>query len=189
MAGARNNEPYGLINENSWDLLTLGHCYYDKKENPPVDIYPKASKIFEAWEDPWAPSSASFKDYIPWSINNRIRVLLPVFNALCTQGYAVTREGAMRLLYNVGGPGGILDAPVDMVMADRMQKGLLKGYITLPTVFGQYKYGTWKDTDVQTPSEEQIANTKPGGGPDVVSSVREEIHKVMGPGSRNVWQE
>ena len=96
--------------------------------------------------------------------------------------------GAMRLLYNVGGPGGVLEMPVDMLMAEKFKAGLLRGYVALPSLMAQWKWGDWKDTDVQGPPEEGAPKGTSG---DIVGSVREEIAKRFGPGegARNVWKE
>lgn len=189
LTGAPRGEPYGINNsDSSWDVLTLGHCYGEGEEGPPAAKFPKAAKIWEAWEDQYAPAMDQYRIYLPLSSSNRIRVLLPTYAPICTTGYAVTKMGAMRLLYNVGGPGGALEMPVDMLMAEKFKAGLLKGYTTVPSLMAQWKWGTWRDTDVQGEPEE--GSTK-GTSEDIVGSVREEIAKRFGPGegARNVWKE
>ena len=173
-------------------MLTLGHCYGGGEEGPPAAKFPKAAKIVEAWEDPHAPALGILSSFLPSSWSRRIRVLRPTYAPFCTTGYAVTKMGAMRLLYNIGGPGGVLEMPVDMVMAERFKAGLLKGYVTLPNLIGQWKWGDWRDTDVQGQIEEGDDRTKlQGSGNDVVGSVRKEIADKLGPGkgARNVWKE
>jgi len=179
--GAKNGETYGLVNGNSWDLLIVGSCLHDL---PDKEKNPKAAKMIQAWEDPHAPSSDSFLSFLPESQTKRVRILSPSLGAVCTQGYAVTREGAMRLLYNVGGPGKMLDAAVDLVMAAQMKAGLLKGYLVLPNVIGQWRNGDWRDTDIQQLTS---FNYRKGSEAAIEASVREEIGKVLG--NRNIWDE
>ena len=80
------------------------------------------------------------------------------------------------------GPGHILDRPVDILMKDQMIAGLLSGFAAIPNVIGQWKYGGWKDSDIQGLEENEV-----GSGQDIVRSVREEIIEVLG--NRNVWEE
>ena len=182
--GAKHREPYGLVNGNNWDLLTLGNCFNklpDPKEKP------KAAKMIRVWADDYAPES-DFSEYSPGTGSGHLRLIGPSIATLCTHGYAVTREGAMRLLYNVGGPGHDLDAPLDMLIAQQLSRGLLRGFHVLPDVVGQWKKGgDWRDTDVQFPSEEQIKSYGKGSGRAIVQSVRAEIEKIFG--SRNIWEE
>lgn len=193
-------EPYGLSSPTAWDVLSLGHCYYGGGESPPPSTHPHSSRIFSAYEDPYARRS-SWSSLLPSARSARVRVLRPTWSVFCTQGYALTKSGAMRLLYNVGGPGGVLDMPVDMVMAEKFRAGLLRGWVALPSVMAQWKWGDWRDTDVQDePKEEEEeggegkggkgkGKKKGGSGPDVVGSVREEIARRLGPGGRDVWKE
>ncbi|KAF8422968.1 hypothetical protein EV426DRAFT_534744 [Tirmania nivea] len=189
LTGARGGESYGVTNsDSSWDVLTLGHCYGGGEEGPPAAKFPKAAKIWEAWVDQYAPAQSRYRTYLPLSWSNKIRVLLPTYAPFCTTGYAVTKMGAMRLLYNVGGPGGVLEMPVDMLMAQKFKQGLLRGFVAMPTIMAQWKWGNWKDTDVQGQDQDWKFQ---GTSPDIVGSVREEIAKTFGPGegARNVWAE
>jgi len=177
--GAKNREPYGLVDGNSWDILQVGNCRYAL---PTKEKNPKAVKMIQAWEDPHTPVSDKFLGFLPESQTKRVRVLSPSKGAICTQGYAITREGAMRLLYNVGGPGHTLDRAVDLLMEDQMITGTLKSYLVLPNVVAQWKFADWRDTDIQNK-----ISSKKGNGGDIVQSVREEIMNVLG--HRNIWEE
>lgn len=167
---------------NSWDVLALGTCW---RELPDPKTNPKAAKMVRSWIDPYAPERDDLARqyfYFQFASKKRVRVLGPTKGISCTQGYAVTREGAMRLLYHIGGPGHILDRPVDILMKDQMIAGLLSGFAAIPNVIGQWKYGGWKDSDIQGLEENEV-----GSGQDIVRSVREEIIEVLG--NRNVWEE
>ena len=182
--GATNEEPYGIVDGNSWDILTIGHCGYripDEKSNP------KASKQVRVWEDPYAPESTRFSGYMPDASSQRLRLLAPSKGSACTQGYAVTREGAMNLLYNIGGPGHILDMAMDLVIWEQLDKGVIKGFLSVPDIVAQWKVQDWRDTDIQLDSEEALKNGRGGSGPEIVGSVREEIRSIFG--NRNIWEE
>ena len=182
--GAKNGEPYGIIDSNSWDLLNVGHCDYnlpDEKSNP------KAVKKIRVWADSYAPENTEFKGYTPDAQQSkRLRLLSPSKGFICTQAYAVTREGAMRLLYNIGGPGHILDQAIDNLMADHLNRGVLKGFITAPYVFTQWRFQDWRDTDIQLISEENLKKGQKGSGKEIVESVRDKLSVF---GNRNVWEE
>ena len=181
--GTGKGDPYGLGNGHSWDMLTLGNCY--NKLPDPKDK-PKAARMIRVWPDPYAPETDDFAKYSPGS--GRLRLIGPSLGTACTHGYAVTREGAMRLLYNIGGPGHVLDAPVDLLIAYQLSEGLFKGFHVLPNVVGQWKKGAdWRDTDVQFPSKEEVASMKKGSGDEIIQSARAEIEEFLG--NRNVWKE
>ena len=93
----------------------------------------------------------------------------------------------MRLLYNVGGVGHDLDNPVDLLMGVQMMKGLLNGFVTVPSIMSQWKYGDWRDTDIQLFTDEQLGEVGGGGGSDIIQSARKEIMDVLG--NRNIWEE
>ena len=180
ITGARNGEPYGIVDGKSWDLLSLGACGHrmpDPKTNP------KAAAMLRTWVDPWAPDNDQFvKGFYSGDPNDRVRMLTISKGFACTQGYAVTREGAMRLLYLVGGQGHPLNAPMDLLLYRQMSEGLIKGFLAAPDVVAQWKVGDWRDTDISPTS----GNGK-GSGRSIIRSVREEIMQMLG--NRNVWEE
>ena len=183
LLGAKNGEPYGLVDENSWDLIQLGMCF---PQLPDPAKYPKSSRMIRSWVDPYAPENDDLaQKYLPDAESKRVRVLSPTWGMACTQAYAVSREGAKRLLYNVGGPGHVLDRPVDILMSDLIKQGILKSFILLPTVVGQWIYGDWRASDIRNKDNEEPSN--PRSWAEVVQSVREEIRDVLG--NRNVWTE
>lgn len=182
--GAKNGEPYGIVDGNSWDMLTLGHCGY---RIPDAKTNPKAAKKMRIWADPWAPESPKVGAYAPNAINKHLRLLAPSKGSICNQGYAITREGAMRLLYNIGGPGHVLNQAKDLLIMETLYRGKLKGYLTVPDIVAQWKVADWRDTDIQLHSEQQLKKFRKGTGKDIVRSVREEIESTFS--NRDVWQE
>ena len=175
-----NRESYGLADGNSWDILGVGHCHH-RLPNPRTN--PKAASMFRSWVDPYAPERVHLAErFLPDAESNRVRVLAPAREMRCTHAYAVTREGAMRLLYNIGSPRYILDREVDWVLQSLLIDGLLKAYVTIPTIFGQWGYGDWRASDVQSGFLKNV-----GSSPDIVLSVRTELAKALGV--RNVWEE
>ena len=180
ITGARNGEPYGIVDGKSWDLLSLGACGHSL---PNPETNPKAAAMVRSWVDPWAPDDDQFvKDFFSGDPNERVRMLTISRGFACTQGYAVTREGAMRMLYMVGGQGHPLDQPMDLLLYQQMMQGVIKGFLAAPDVFSQWKMGDWRDTDISVPDGEGK-----GSGPSIIRSVREEINTVFG--NRNIWEE
>lgn len=179
---ANNSEVYGLVDGESWDTLHVGHCW---NESPPEATYPVASKIYEAWEDEYAPAKSDYVRLVPGGNSQRIRALRPTYTVVCTQAYAVSLEGARRLLYHIGGPGGALSQPVDIAMMMLFQSGTIKGYTVLPSIFGQWKNGDFRDTDIQKPPEP--GNEEKGSGGDVIKGVREEMQQAWG--RREIWKD
>ena len=182
LTGATNGEEYGLADEESWDVLHLGHCW---NERPPEKTYPVASKIYEAWEDEYAPARGQYVYLVPGAKSQRIRVLQPTYVVVCTQAYVVSLAGAQRLLYHVGGPGGTLYEPIDLVMMNLFRSGKLKGYTAVPSIFGQWKNGDFRDTDIQ--GDQNPGDIEKGSGGDVIQSVRREMKNVWG--GRAIWKD
>ena len=174
--GARKGEPYGIVDGNSWDILTLGHCSY---RIPSTESNPAAAEKIRVWVDPHAPETDKFSSYMPDAPSKRLRLLSPSKGSACNHGYAVTRKGAMSLLYNVGGPGHNLDQPKDLLIFEQLDKGVLKGFLSVPDIFTQWKVHDWRDTDIQIEWESQISN--------IFGSVREELKGIFS--NRNVWEE
>lgn len=179
--GATHGEDYGLVDDNSWDILHLGHCF---SAGPPPDTHPVSSQIFAAWEDEYAPDWYNHTSVLPNAKSPKIRALHPTFKVACTQAYVVSLAGARRLLYEIGGPGGELDRPIDLVMLRKFRDGVLKGYTVEPSLFGQWKYGNIGDSDIP---KDQEWNIEKGSGKNVIKGVMEEMKKSWG--GRDHWKE
>lgn len=181
LTGAAHGEEYGLVDGNSWDMLHLGHCFAAR---PPPDTHPVSSRIMAAWEDEYAPEYYNYTSVLPGASTPRIRVLHPTFKVACTQAYVVSLAGARRLLYGIGGPGGELYRPIDLVMLHQFKDGLLKGYTVQPSLFGQWKNGNIGDSDIP---KEQEWKTEKGSGKNVIKGVMGEMNKAWG--MRDHWKE
>lgn len=185
LTGARNGEPYGIVNSDSWDLISFGPC---SNRMPDPETQPKAAKKLRVWVDPWAPENDErAQAYYSGDRNERLRMLTISMGWVCTHAYAVTWQGAMRLLYNIGGEGHGLDQPVDLLMQEQMRRGLLKSYATQPKVVSQWKVQDWRDTDIQPPQDQNFDPSNLGSDPSIVRSVRMEIMKASS--NRNIWEE
>jgi len=169
------------VDDNSWDMLHLGHCLASR---PPADKHPKASRIFEAWEDEYAPVYDKHSAILPSSKSGKIRVLHPTYDVACTLGYVVSLAGAKRLLYQVGGPGGELYRPIDLVIWNKFTGGSLKGYTLNPSLFAQWKNGNAGDSDIPKETEWEMEK---GSGKDIIQGVMGEMKKSWG--ERNHWKE
>ncbi|KAH8807897.1 hypothetical protein F5884DRAFT_881435 [Xylogone sp. PMI_703] len=161
--------PYGL----DWDLLYIGSCW----DLPNEDNRPK----HQTYDDPFAPNSqemsGSYRNELEgWGVklapNTRMRVLAPSWYSVCTIGYAVTRQGAQKLLYTVGNGEG-LNSPIDLAMSDRIQKGYLRAYTVIPPLVTPWKTGTVSDSDIDDlrESTEELKT----GSENLKNSAREAI--------------
>lgn len=77
----------------------------------------------------------------------RVRVIAPSWYPVCTVGYAVTQQGAQKLLHTIGNEEG-LGAPVDLAMISRIQSGHLKSLTVVPPLITPWKIGTTSDSDI-----------------------------------------
>jgi hypothetical protein len=90
------------------------------------------------------------------------RVLSNAKFPICTMGYAVTRHGAARLLYNFGVDH--LDAPIDIEIGAACSSGILRCLEVNPALVGVYRAegtGT-KNSDIAVlpPDSEEVMPTE-----------------------------
>jgi hypothetical protein len=137
----KETAPYGL----DWDVLWLGHCLHEPN--------PSRMDLLTKYHDPNAPKRdqmrptdvEDFKEFgIELGEDDQTRILIPTFKPICTMGYAVTRLGAQRLLYNIGYRG--LGGPVDLEILEAHAKGQLAGYTVIPPIFNAWRVGGGKDS-------------------------------------------
>ncbi|KAI9729348.1 MAG: hypothetical protein M1834_006871 [Cirrosporium novae-zelandiae] len=102
------DNPYGT----EWDLLWLGHC----GEHFPETIEPKLEdpdlRKFVIENDPTVPSFNHVSGFVDWkSYKEHTRFVHTTGGPICTFGYALSHEGARKVLYNLSikGLGGIFD--------------------------------------------------------------------------------
>jgi hypothetical protein len=132
--------PYGC----DWDTLFVGQC--GGKHNP--------LKLHQTYEDDTSPNITDVPNWVKkefnqhWNISDtaNLRLIAPTWEPVCLMGYGVSRMGAMRLLYNIGGwmPFG---HPVDNEMAWKQSAGKLSGYTLSPPVFTAWRVGGGQDSD------------------------------------------
>jgi GR25 family glycosyltransferase involved in LPS biosynthesis len=131
-----------------WDTLWVGACLSEI----PGDV----RKSLTVYKDPYAPTAKDLKSYDREYMSMLgvdypetgpgMRALHHAQSPTCTYGYAVSKKGAQRLLYNVGYRG--LDAPVDLIIGNAIRSGRLNGMIVWPPVFTRWSVGGSKDSDI-----------------------------------------
>lgn len=131
-----------------WDLLYVGSAWDipNSDNRPPHLLY----------HDPNAPTRENTGgSYIGelegWGAtvteSTRHRLIAPSWYPVSTIGYAVTKKGAQKLLYNLGGYKG-LSAPVDLAMIGLLQKGIVDSYTIIPPIITRYRTGGSRDSDI-----------------------------------------
>ena len=131
-----------------WDTLWFGACLSEV----PDDV----QKTLTVYRDPYAPVDEGLRTYdrdyfkklqIDYPTSGPgMRAIHHAKRPICTYGYAVSRKGAERLLYNVGYRG--LNSAVDLVISDNVNAGRLTGMMVWPPVFTSWRVGGSKDSDI-----------------------------------------
>ncbi|KAK9368147.1 hypothetical protein V1509DRAFT_624393 [Lipomyces kononenkoae] len=142
----RKNAPYGL----DWDVLYVGS--YKHGGNPEL------KDVVQTWDDPHVPGLKGVRG--PAHILNALRMaglndseigkkrmLAPSYTTEKNTAYAITRQGAARLLFLLSYIGDLKAGDVDQDMTRLFIEGRLKGYTLTPPAFTQFKVGGSKDSD------------------------------------------
>lgn len=142
---ADHNSPYG----NSWDVLWLGHCRAGPQEHEEI-IYaisndltvPPVSKRHSKWTNFHIPDVA---------VQNDTRVAFKVQRGTCTFGYAVTRQGAQKIVTGLSFAGNA--QPFDSAMNDLFRgaiKPTIQAYAVYPPIFSSHRFAgpIAKDSDI-----------------------------------------
>jgi hypothetical protein len=117
-----------------------------------------------------------------------IRVISPTYKPICLMGYGVSRMGAMRLLYNIGGwkP---LGRPVDNEIAWHTSDGRLSGYTLTPPAITSWRVGGSQDSD----NDPGMKNMTPvsegpskGNSVGMKNSIRKHLDTYF---EKNYWKE
>ncbi|KAF1998377.1 glycosyltransferase family 25 protein [Amniculicola lignicola CBS 123094] len=134
--------PYGC----DWDEIFIGSCG-GKPNRDRLDLH-------QMYEDAHAPNVSSLPNWVRremttmWNLTETdgLRVISPTWSPLCTMGYGLSRMGAMRMLYQIGGwrPFGY---PVDLEIAWRTAEGKLSGYTISPPAVTSWRVGGAQDSD------------------------------------------
>ncbi|KAK9366985.1 hypothetical protein V1509DRAFT_611058 [Lipomyces kononenkoae] len=143
----RQTAPYGL----DWDVLYLGSFRHGGN--------PDFRDFVQIWDDPDVPDKSHLNKNGRYSNTvalqdfgltedeiGKKRVLAPSYWTMHTTAYAVTRQGAQRLLFLMS-YAGELHGDVDVEMTRLFREGKLRGYSLTPPAFSQFKVGGTKDSD------------------------------------------
>ncbi|KAK9427242.1 hypothetical protein V1505DRAFT_317919 [Lipomyces doorenjongii] len=144
----RKNAPYGL----DWDVLYVGSHKHGGN--------PDLKDVVQTWEDPDVPGlkgvSGMGKGGILYALRmaglsdseiEKKRMLTPSYTTEKNTAYAITRQGAARLLFLLSYTGDLKAGDVDQDMTRLFIEGRLKGYTLTPPAFTQFKVGGSKDSD------------------------------------------
>ncbi|KAK9328764.1 hypothetical protein V1520DRAFT_345139 [Lipomyces starkeyi] len=183
----RANAPYGL----DWDILYLGSCKHGGN--------PDFKNLVQVWDDPDVPdvnhlTKTTIEALKSFGLANveigKKRVLAPAYRTECNTAYAITRQGAQRLLFTMSYIG--LHGAVDEDMTRLFREGRLKGYTITPPVFSQFRVGGAKDTDNKLPGDPRLGDSINGKGNlrgwnyDIKGSARQSMADTL---EVNVWDD
>ncbi|KAK9344635.1 hypothetical protein V1522DRAFT_452986 [Lipomyces starkeyi] len=176
----RANAPYGL----DWDILYVGSCKH---------------ALIQIWDDPDVPDARHLTQKTLQALKEfgltdaeigTKRVLVPAYRTECNTAYAITRQGAQRLLFAMSYAG--LHGVVDEDMVRLFREGRIKGYSITPPVFSQFRVGGAKDTDNKPPGDRRLGHTINGKGSlrgwtyDIKGSARQAMVAGL---QINVWDD
>ncbi|KAK9385363.1 hypothetical protein V1515DRAFT_608417 [Lipomyces mesembrius] len=142
----RRIAPYGL----DWDVLYLGSWRHGGN--------PDFKDVVQIWDDPDVPDRSRLNKgrySNQEALHNfgltdeeigKKRVLAPAYWTMHTTGYAITRRGAQRLLFQMSYVGD-MHGDVDVEITRLFREGKLRGYSLTPPAFSQFKVGGTKDSD------------------------------------------
>ncbi|VVT49973.1 uncharacterized protein SAPINGB_P002537 [Magnusiomyces paraingens] len=160
------NDPYL---SDHWDFINLGGCYAN----------PKRKELSVQYYDPYAPEGTEKSPLMihGMTIEKQRRLVRYQTEEACTGAYAITRQGAHKLLLR-----SMVDMgnPVDLVIRGLVASGALEDYSVFPILFNQGSYR--KDLGPQSKGSET-------GDPNKNKQLSEanipwdDIHKTM-----NIWR-
>lgn len=143
-----------------WDILYVGSAWdIPNEENRPPHLL---------YHDPFAPTrdqtGGSYVNELEgWGAKvtntSRHRLVAPSWYPVSTIGYAVTKKGAQKLLYNLGYKG--FGSPIDLAMIDLIKKGVVDSYTIIPPIVTRFRTGGAKDSDIDEVKPED-AEAEPG---------------------------
>ncbi|KAJ5381905.1 uncharacterized protein N7496_004333 [Penicillium cataractarum] len=164
--------PYGL----DWDILYVGSAWdIPNEENRPPHLL---------YHDPFAPTrdqtGGSYVNELEgWGAKvtntSRHRLVAPSWYPVSTIGYAVTKKGAQKLLYNLGYKG-FGSTPIDLAMIELIKKGIVDSYTIIPPIVTRFRTGGAKDSDIDDVKPED-AEVEPGSE-NLNMSARKAMEKL-----------
>ena len=138
------DSPYG----RGWDFLWIGHCGATPAPSDP--------RRFVIPHDPTVEPTGTRNNVYAWESANpsdsQTRVVAPLRDAICTAGYAISLEGAKKVLYHMSMVP--YDAPVDWGYSD-MCRDQKSGFIcvgSFPQLIGNHRPAgdSSKYSDIET---------------------------------------
>lgn len=128
-----------------WDIVYLGHCWSDETEHPALRTV----------APPWLANNQGFFHSLPLGPMHRTS-LHPASAPKCTHAYALSRQGARRLLAHLRHPPFAYSRAIDQAMSWLVRSDRLKAFSMVPPVIVQRKVdrsdlmpgngSKWRDT-------------------------------------------
>lgn len=141
--------PYG----SAWDLFFIGYCHHKSIEEPLKHNVPYSTVEDPTVLDMPQLNSHHTREFEKFGVEtNGTRLIVPLHGYYCTQGYAVSQEGAKRLLYHMGYQD--IGAPVDNAMSGITTRGGLRGIAPVPPLLSQWKVSSHIDSNINNPKFE-----------------------------------
>ncbi|PYI27879.1 hypothetical protein BP00DRAFT_459870 [Aspergillus indologenus CBS 114.80] len=119
-----DDAPYG----RAWDLLWLGHCGEYWEDGIETVVFDDPTAIPHAQYSGWA------REYLA-RLPDRRRAVYRSYNPVCSFAYALSRDGARKVLELVGGGG---DEAFDIAVMHHCRAGRLECLSVVPEVVHQY---------------------------------------------------
>lgn len=142
--------PDDPFNIGEWDLISFGSC----KDGP------AHHDKYIVINDPDSPVGVN--NYFGIRNLTNERVVRKAGNMVCTNSYAVSRQGALKLLLRSALYQG---QPVDVAMGDMIRDGDLNAYSIYPPPFAQWEYiqgigAAELNSNIRKSSEKQLSETE-----------------------------
>jgi hypothetical protein len=98
---------------------------------------------------------------------------------LCTTAYAVTLDGAIRMLYEMGYEG--INRAIDVEYRRATMSGKLPSLVLTPPLMGQFRTGSATDSEIRNTlvKVKDMKDFKPGAGPQVRQSARMALREQV----------
>ncbi|KAE8149570.1 hypothetical protein BDV25DRAFT_172761 [Aspergillus avenaceus] len=183
--------PYGT----NWDILWVGGCASGAKKNEtdfyviPKDPTVPNTKIRGPWESEAGPSDQWMKKHPEWPIDST-RYIYRANMGCCTFGYAVTLEGARRILAELSV--NYLNLPVDNAMSDLCagsNRPRIRCYAPFPNLIGTFRARGYvsRDSDIDQ-WEDRKFEYHDAQAYNMVFSTRLNIHRLVA-GEKTVYNQ
>ncbi|KAE8379172.1 hypothetical protein BDV26DRAFT_303758 [Aspergillus bertholletiae] len=183
--------PYGT----NWDILWVGGCASGAKQNEtnfyviPNDPTVPNTSIRGPWESPAGPSIKWREEHPEWPVDST-RYIYRANMGCCTFGYAVTLEGARRILAELSV--NYLNLPVDNAMSDLCagsNRPQLKCYAPFPNLIGTFRSEGYvsRDSDIDQ-WEDRKFEWHQALSYNMVFSTRLNIHRLVA-GEQTVYSQ